>query len=88
MEKIMNEWKNPPAAGYLYRNFPANLRKRQIYPASHASTRQYMILSTGSGSTRLCRKVADSLSLPEESVAAVASLFGSGATVSFHCPLP
>ncbi|MCQ2356682.1 MAG: hypothetical protein MJ014_06720, partial [Methanocorpusculum sp.] len=42
-----------------------------------------MILSTGPGSTRLCRKVADSLSLPEESVAAVASLFGSGATVPF-----
>ena len=42
-----------------------------------------MILSTGPGSTRLCRKVADTLSLPEESVAAVASLFGSGATVPF-----
>lgn len=42
-----------------------------------------MILSTGPGSTCLCRKVADSLSLPEESVAAVASLFGSGATVPF-----
>ncbi|HJK76945.1 MAG TPA: hypothetical protein O0X03_04930, partial [Methanocorpusculum sp.] len=42
-----------------------------------------MILSTGPGSTRLCRKVADALSLPEESVAAVASLFGNGATVPF-----
>ena len=42
-----------------------------------------MILSTGPVSTRLCRKVADTLSLPEESVAAVASLFGSGATVPF-----
>ena len=42
-----------------------------------------MILSTGPGSTRLCRKVADTLSLPEESVTAVASLFGSGATVPF-----
>lgn len=42
-----------------------------------------MILSSGPGSTRLCRKVADVLSLPEESVAAVASLFGGGATVPF-----
>ena len=42
-----------------------------------------MILSSGSGSTRLYRKVADVLALPEESVSAVASLFGSGATVPF-----
>ncbi|MDV0444129.1 Tex family protein [Methanorbis rubei] len=42
-----------------------------------------MILSSGPGSTRLCRKVADSLSLSEESVTAVASLFGGGATVPF-----
>ncbi|MDV0441191.1 Tex family protein [Methanorbis furvi] len=42
-----------------------------------------MILSSGPGSTRLCRKVADALSLSEESVTAVASLFGGGATVPF-----
>ena len=42
-----------------------------------------MILSSGPGSTRLYRKVADVLALPEESVSAVASLFGSGATVPF-----